>query len=338
MHVTQLDRLLAQMPRRKGLVARALHWLLALEAGLMLGLAWYLFARWHGALPELSPALMILLAGLAGLVGLAGLLLVRFAITLHNFQLAARVASPCPEKLGKAQWLRLLLAEFYSTLYSSSWAMLRCAFERHWFGASTTPPVLMVHGYVCNSGYWHRLSRVLQRERINHFALDLEPVFGSIDDYVPMLRQAVESICRESGSEQVIIVAHSMGGLAARAYMRDYGSVRVARLITIGSPHHGTGIATRGPGVNSRQMEWLAKDGSKSEWLQALDKAETPESRKLMTSIFSYQDNIISPQLSSVLDGAKNVPFVGIGHVELALHPKIHACVLDEIRSVAVAA
>lgn len=330
MHVSQFDQILAQMPRRGGLVARALHWLLLLQLALAGGIGWWGYHALAATAVATAPALL-----LAILSGAAAVLLLRLSITLHNFHLAAKVASPCPQKLGLRQWCRLFLAEFYSTLYSSSWGMLRCAFERHWFGASGTPPVLLVHGYVCNSGYWHRLSRVLQGERINHFALDLEPVFGSIDDYVPMLRKAVESICLETGSESVIIVAHSMGGLAARAYMRDWGSARVAKLITIGSPHHGTGIAERGPGINSRQMEWSAKSGDESAWLQALDASESSATRSLITSIFSYQDNIISPQLSSVLDGANNLPFFGIGHVELALHPAIHACVLAEIKQAA---
>lgn len=318
------------IPRSLGRMSRALHWLLALELVIVGLIAWWCFphlAAWSQSIPPM------LLALLSVLVGVAALLLLRFTITINNFFLAASVASPCPQKLTVGQWCRLLFAEFRATLYSSSWAMLRCSFARHHVGDSAMPPVLLVHGYVCNSGYWHRFSQALQRERINHFALDLEPVFGSIDDYVPLLRQTIESICRDTGSERVIIVAHSMGGLAARAYLREHGSERVAHVITIGSPHHGTAIAERGPGQNSRQMEW-SKSGA-SPWLQALEASESAATRSLITSIFSYQDNIVSPQLSSVLEGANNLPFFGIGHVELALHPAIHACVLQEIRRVA---
>ncbi len=44
-------------------------------------------------------------------------------------------------------------------------------------------------------------------------------------------------------SRPVVILAHSMGGLIARAYMSQTGGSKVLKLITLGTPHHGSPMA-----------------------------------------------------------------------------------------------
>ncbi len=315
-----------------GSIARALQWLLVLELLAGLGLGWWLVVP-HLFTPgstTLSLSLTIVLAGLLVV------LVVRLLITANNFALALYYRSPCPKQLSPLAWLRLFFAEFASTLYSSSWSMLHCAFVHRKPAGASSLPVLLIHGYVCNSGYWHRFSPHLSKAGIEHLALDLEPVFGDIDGYVPQVARAVELLCRSSGHSQVIIVAHSMGGLVARAYLRSHGSAHLAHLITLGTPHHGTALAMRGPGRNSRQMEW--QQGKASDWLTALDQAETDALRARITSIFSWHDNIISPQLSSHLAGANNIDLFGIGHVELAMNRRVQQCTLDAIKRVQTSA
>jgi triacylglycerol esterase/lipase EstA (alpha/beta hydrolase family) len=190
-----------------------------------------------------------------------------------------------------------------------------------------------VHGYGCNSGYWHSMSKALAKAGITHHAIDMEPVFGSIDDYADVVHRSVEVLCRETGHARIVIVAHSMGGLAARAYLRDHGSEQIAKVITLGTPHHGTALARHAVGINTEQMCWTPEGeaGESSAWLQRLHAGETDATRALLVSIYSHHDNIISPQTSSHLSGARNVELSGIGHVELALHPKVQAIVIDEI-------
>ncbi len=54
---------------------------------------------------------------------------------------------------------------------------------------------------------------------------------------------AVDEIRTLTGSDKVILVGHSMGGLAARAYVQNHGADRVAGLVTIGTPHAGLLLA-----------------------------------------------------------------------------------------------
>ncbi len=266
------------------------------------------------------------------------LLAARMAITINSFVLAWRFRSDTPtaHRLNTAQMAKLFFIEFASSLWSSSWAMPFQCFTDGGVTAGNGLPVLLVHGYGCNSGYWHALHRAMTRDGIGHHAIDLEPVFGDIEEYVPLVQHAVDDLCRKSGQDRIIIVAHSMGGLAARAYLRMHGGAKIARLITIGTPHHGTAIANFGIGMNCRQMHSRSTKGDgqyvPSLWLRKLDEGEGIATRASIVSIYSHHDNIVAPQTSAHLDGARNIAFEGIGHVAMALHPKIHACVIDEIR------
>lgn len=273
---------------------------------------------------------------LAFVVGLGLVVLVRLIITGNNFFLAWRFRSKTPEhhRISWSEAIRLFFGEFRATMTASSWTMPFLAFSRRVPPHPEGLPVLLVHGYGCNSGYWHSMSKALMKARITHHAVDLEPVIGGIDEYVPMIHRAVESLCTETGCDRVVIVAHSMGGLASRAYLRDYGTRRVAKLITLGTPHHGTGLAHFGVGLNTHQMRWTAteQEGLASDWLRALKASENDAVYRLIVSIYSHHDNIISPQTSSHLPGAKNIELNAIGHVALAPDPDVQALVIREVR------
>ncbi len=263
------------------------------------------------------------------LVGLGGVVLVRLAINLNNFLLSSRAASPTPEpyRLDWPARLRLFAEEFRCSMLVTSWHVPRGRAALRIHAGSATPPVLLVHGYGCNSGYWAWLVPLLDAARISHAGVDLEPVGGDIDDFAALVEQRVRELCAATGAPRVVLVGHSMGGLVARAWMRRYGTDRVARVVTLGSPHHGTALARFGPGINAVQMRM------DSPWLRALADAETAGVRALVTSIYTHQDNIVSPQTTSELPGARNVAFGGVGHVALGRNPRVLAAVMQELEA-----
>lgn len=285
---------------------------------------------WFGAAPWTALAL-----------GLGSVVLARLAINMNNFLVSACFASPTPPefRLGPAARLRLLAEEFSSSMLHTSWFMPRAAACMRVYdtaGENAHPPVLLVHGYGCNSGYWWYLIPRLDRARISHASVDLEPVLGDIDGYVPLVQEAIEELCRATGAGQVALVAHSMGGLVVRAWMRVHGTARVARAITLGSPHHGTGMAKFGRGPNVVQMR--CHRGVASDWLQELGRGEDPATRALITSIYTHHDNIVSPQTSSELPGARNIAFGGIGHVALGCNGRVLDTVMRELAALQPAA
>ena len=62
------------------------------------------------------------------------------------------------------------------------------------------------------------------------------------------LAESIKELCRFTGADKVRLVAHSAGGIVARAYLQDaLPGVRyrgdVERLITVGTPHLGSSVA-----------------------------------------------------------------------------------------------
>jgi triacylglycerol esterase/lipase EstA (alpha/beta hydrolase family) len=301
------------------MIKRLIILLLLIQAGAVLALAAAAHRWWGLAWP----------AALA--LGLAAPLLLRVVISTNNFLMSWHAGSITPPEhaLNPASAARLLLHEFRAATLTSCWYMLRPIGMRLQPDARGLP-VLMIHGYVCNSGYWLPMSKLLTRAHISHYGIDLEPLGASIDAYVPQVHAAVERLCAETGSAQVIILGHSMGGLVARAYLRQHGHARVARVVTLGTPHHGTVLAHFGPGSNAAQMR------RGSEWLGLLNASEANLQRALFSSIYSVHDNIVAPQDSSELPGARNLVFGAIGHVALGHHPEVMRCALREIEAAAL--
>ena len=309
------------------MITRLTQLLLLLQLGLALVLAIASQRAWPG-LSEVS----------ATLIGMSVIVAVRALIVANNFRLAARFpCDPPAPRLGCRRAATLYLGELRATLISSSVNMPFRRFASVPTNFSSGIPVLLIHGYGCNSGYWWPLCRHLQSARMSYHAVNLEPVLADIDDYLPMVNEAIGVLCAATRQRQVIIVAHSMGGLVARAWMRTHGTHRVAKLITLGSPHDGTGLAQFAFGENSRQMRRNGTTGTTKNassscngWLRALQADENLEQLPVV-SIYSLHDNIVAPQSTSRLAGAKNIAFDGIGHVALGSHPAVIACVLEQI-------
>jgi triacylglycerol esterase/lipase EstA (alpha/beta hydrolase family) len=265
-------------------------------------------------------------------LGLGAAVLVRLLIFSNNFLLSAHSASATPPafRLGMLAWLRLFGEEFAASMLQTSWIMPRASPRQVVYAGSPTPPVLLLHGYGCNSGYWTHLQALLDAARISHATLDLEPITGDIDDYVPLVQRAADKLLAATGAPKLAIVAHSMGGLVARAWLRRHGAARVARVITLGTPHHGTCLASFGVGRNAAQMRRDA-GGLECAWLRELAAGEDAATRTLITSIYTHHDNIIAPQTSSVLEGAHNIELGGVGHVALGRNRRVLARVMEEL-------
>ena len=103
---------------------------------------------------------------------MATVLLVRMAITANNFGLSwvYRSETPLDHRLRRLAVARLFLQEYRASMISSSWTMGFCTF-RDRPGTAGTLPVLLVHGYGCNSGYWHSMSRALSCAGIGHYGI-----------------------------------------------------------------------------------------------------------------------------------------------------------------------
>jgi predicted alpha/beta hydrolase family esterase len=176
--------------------------------------------------------------------------------------------------------------------------------------------VLFVHGFVCNRGLWNPWLERLLAIDTPFIAVNLEPVFGSIDEYAGIIENGVQRLEQATGLAPVI-VAHSMGGLAVRRwYAEQADAARVHHIVTIASPHHGTWLSRFAFSRNSRQMQL------QSRWLATLAAREHVARHGRFTCFYGHCDNIVFPPSTAVLEGARNVHIEGTAHVEMADRPE----------------
>lgn len=177
--------------------------------------------------------------------------------------------------------------------------------------------VVFVHGFVCNRGFWTPWLRPLRQAGRPFVAVNLEPVFGTIDDYLPVIEDAVCRVEAATGLPPVL-VCHSMGGLAARAWLSLPGNRRrAAHVITIGTPHQGTWLSRFARAPNASQM----RPGC--DWLCQLSEREAPHEATQMTCWYSNADNIVFPASTATLPGADNLFLPGVAHVCMAFDPRV---------------
>lgn len=284
--------------------------------GLSLALGWWL--AWHRTHPAWAWAgLLLLLCGHAIVLGL------QFGM-MRSVNRAAGAATD--GSLFAAWWREFRIA----TRVFGWWQPFRW---RTWPDA-TVPAApgrraaVLVHGFVCNRGLWRPWMRALRRRGLPYTTVNLEPVFGSIDDYVPLIEDAVRRAEALTGCPP-LLVCHSMGGLAARAWLAATpgAATRVSAVVTIGTPHHGTWLARFSHLTNGRQMR---VGGA---WLRALEARESAGRRPPFVCWFSNADNIVFPADTARLAGADNRFLAGVPHVALAYHPTVMATSLAMLES-----
>ena len=257
---------------------------------------------------------------------------VRFLLVCFTSLLGWIFCSPCaPEyRIGIAGVPRLVLGEYGALLCGNLWYLPwdSVAMRREPEPApAARPPVVLVHGYMSNRGFFGPLQRWLGDQGVAPvFAPNFHVLFDSIEQFAVELHEEIERIARDTGQPRVVLVCHSMGGLAARRYLQDRGAARIARLVTIASPHHGTAVAKMGLGLNARQMS------PGSDFLRELERAEaaTPPAVEAL-SIWSPHDNLVSPQDTSRLPWAREHVIPGVAHVGLLSSPRTFAALRPEL-------
>ena len=231
-------------------------------------------------------------------------------------------------RAGAGQVLAAWWAEVCAAVLVFCWRQpFRHQSQPDWLPAQPTGRrgVVLVHGFMCNRGIWWPWFAPLRQAGHAHVAVNLEPVVGSIDDYAATIEDAVLRVTAATGMAPVL-VCHSMGGLAVRAWLRaHHADGRVHRVLTLGTPHGGTWLGRFSRAVNGRQMS-LAGD-----WVVALQRAEPAGRAALFTCWYSNCDNIVFPASTAMLVGAEARLVEGVAHVQMALHPAVMRACLEEI-------
>jgi triacylglycerol esterase/lipase EstA (alpha/beta hydrolase family) len=277
-------------------LAALLFVLLWAAVSVLQGLPWW--APWGG---------LMLSTAYAGILGLEFVLLA----VVHD-------ADPTPQ----AQPAQLLRAWWRELLYAPLVFCWRQPFQSQRYpdylpaDAQGRRGVLLVHGFVCNRGLWNPWLQRLRAAGVPTVAVTVEPPFGSIDEGIAAIDEAVQQLEACTGLAPVL-VGHSMGGLSIRRWWAERGSeARVHHAITLGTPHRGTWLARFAFSRNARQM----RQGSS--WLQMLAARESAAHRQRFTCFYSHCDNIVFPPRLATLCGANNQHLPGVAHVHMVSRPE----------------
>ena len=146
------------------------------------------------------------------------------------------------------------------------------------------------------------------------------------------LRDVAEQTLEGTRLPSVDVIGYSAGGVVARLWVRDYGGAGLARrVLTLGSPHHGTSQAAMGrelAGGCPTACEQLVPDSDLQRRLNAGD--ETPDG-PLWATVRSTGDQVVTPVDSAALEGAVNILVQDVcsgataSHGELPTHPVTQA-------------
>jgi pimeloyl-ACP methyl ester carboxylesterase len=162
----------------------------------------------------------------------------------------------------------------------------------------TTVPVLLVPGWFDTARDLAALRIRLRAAGWTHVeALTFRDLTGSNREHAAEIDSAVTEILARTGADAVDIVAHSMGGLAARWYLKTRPQAPVRRAVFIASPHRGTLSAVLAWGEGSDEML------PTSAFLDSLNRGPAVPPGIGAITIRTRIDTHIFPQESATLPG-----------------------------------
>jgi triacylglycerol esterase/lipase EstA (alpha/beta hydrolase family) len=176
-------------------------------------------------------------------------------------------------------------------------------------------PVIVVAGFTTGPlvvpGYWP----LIQRLEGDGYHVDLlsYPDYGTGDIRTQAGRLAalVADVKSRTGAAKVDLVAHSMGGLVSREYIKNLGgTTHVDSLIMLGTPNYGTSIAniatflTFGTCIGITACEQMARGSS---FLDALNSGDDTPGAVRYTAISTKAEQVVLPYTSVFLANDGNI-------------------------------
>jgi triacylglycerol lipase len=170
-------------------------------------------------------------------------------------------------------------------------------------------PVLLVPGYGGNVDSLQPLAAAMRSA--GRSVVIVEPLgdgTGDLRQQAEHLADVAERVRDDAGAASVDVVGYSAGGVVARLWVREEsGAEMTRRVLTLGSPHHGTSQAALGAefaGGCPPACEQLVPD---SDLLRRLNAGDETPTGPLWATVRSTNDQVVTPVDSAALSGALNI-------------------------------
>lgn len=200
-------------------------------------------------------------------------------------------------------------------------------------------PVLLVPGYGGATSALEELAATLQARGRDATVVQLPgSATGDMREQADALDDAAVAAMERTGAATVDVVGHSAGGVVARLWVRQDGGSVARRVVTLGSPHHGTAIARVARDLVPKSCPVACRQLSPdSDLLRDLNGDDETPAGPLFVSIWTRVDRVVTPPRSARLSGAVNVqvqavcPGSRVEHGDLPRDRRVQAMVLAEL-------
>lgn len=255
----------------------------------------------------------------------AGVLFWAFVSQLR-YERYFRNRRPRPPRLGPGEWI----AFYRRTLqggYVLLWWAVRAAYQtglRQPAGPVTGKPVLCIHGLFMNSTCMWGIRRRLEDRGHPTRGVFMGTPLPTPLSYARPLAKVMRSLAQEFPDDGFDVVAHSIGGVMVREVLRQEPALAasVYRIVTLGSPHHGTAVVRWlkfGP-----IYKMLALD---SGYLGSLGNFQSLAPGSAATTIGTLHDLVVYPESTCHLEGTRRITLERISHLGLMTDARA----LDEV-------
>jgi triacylglycerol lipase len=272
------------------------------------------------------------------------------AVAIAGVHVAALVVEfvalwSCTRGLAPAE--RPTLWQLVKAFVAESWVLVRpfAVDLPMWRGAHAVDPdhALPRHagqrgvvlGLFCNHALWNPWMRRLRAHDVPHVAVSLEPPLADLEVQARALGPALERLREVTGLEPLILT-HSMGGVVARAWLRQQtprtdNAPTIDALVTVAAPHAGSRVA-------AKISRWwparaLTQISEGSLWLAELSGSETAEQRSRWVCFYAQCDNVVVPTDSATLPGADNRMVMATAHTQLLGSPQVFDAVIQRLKA-----
>jgi hypothetical protein len=187
-------------------------------------------------------------------------------------------------------------------------------------------PVIVIHGYAMNRANFVPLAYRLARAGLGPIVGFEYWTLGRTAAAARQLGWFVDMVREATGSSEVDIIGHSMGGVVGRYYVTLAGGDGIVKnLVTLGSPHGGTDVSRIGVGHANRELLL----GSK---LVTRLAATPPPTHTKVTTIWSRADALVPGARQTPLPGAELIMYDDLGHVTLLGSRRVAGAIIERLK------
>jgi triacylglycerol lipase len=186
-------------------------------------------------------------------------------------------------------------------------------------------PVLLLPGYGGSTSSLAGLAARLRSAGKDASVVSLpDNAEGDLGAQAKVVATAAAAAMARTGAPSVDLVGYSAGGVVARLWLKQYGGAAIVRrVVTLGSPQHGTALAVLGSLVQGQCPTACQQLLPTSPLLSSLNTAPELPAGPIFVSVWSSKDQVVLPPDSAQLTGAINLQLQQICPDSVVTHAQL---------------